>query len=101
MRWNLSTLPVVVGDRGAVRMCRIPLSTQIRSNITGPGPGPKRAVNTLPLSVRIWLGSPWVRSASFSASQTGRAVARARRRAETQNLLWSSMPVRHLLGAVS
>ena len=37
-----------------------------------------------------------MRSASFSASQTGRAVALAMRRAETQNLLWSSMPVRHL-----
>jgi hypothetical protein len=28
--WNRSTLPVVVGDRGAVSRCRIPFSRQIR-----------------------------------------------------------------------
>ena len=48
-----STFPVVVGEYGAVSRCRIPLSAQIRSNITGPGPRPNRPVNTLPLSVRI------------------------------------------------
>ncbi len=48
-----SIFPVVVGEYGAVRMCRIALSAQIRSNITGPGPRPNRAVKTLPLSVRI------------------------------------------------
>ena len=48
-----STFPVVVGEYGAVSRCRIPLSVQIRSNITGPGPRPKRPVKTLPLSVRI------------------------------------------------
>jgi hypothetical protein len=41
-----SILPVVVGDLGAVRRCVIPLSMQVRLNNTGPGPGPKRAVNT-------------------------------------------------------
>ena len=48
-----STMPVVVGDRGAVRMCLIPFSRQIRSNNTSPVPGPNRPVKTLPLSVRI------------------------------------------------
>jgi hypothetical protein len=43
-------LPVVVGDRGAVSRCLMPLSVQIRSRRTGPGPGPNRAVNTLALS---------------------------------------------------
>ena len=33
-----STFPVVVGEYGVVSRCRIPLSAQIRSNITGPGP---------------------------------------------------------------
>jgi hypothetical protein len=45
-----STFPVVVGEYGAVSRCRMPLSVQIRSNITGPGPLPNLAVNTLPLS---------------------------------------------------
>ena len=36
----------------------MPLSAQIRSNITGPGPCPNRPVNTLPLSVRICSGTP-------------------------------------------
>lgn len=46
-----SILPVVVGEWGLVKMCLMPLLVQIRSNSTGPVPGPKRAVNTLPLSV--------------------------------------------------
>jgi hypothetical protein len=46
-----STFPVVVGEYGAVSRCRMPLSAQIRSNITGPGPVPNRPVNTLPLNV--------------------------------------------------
>ena len=33
-----STFPVVVGEYGAVSRWRIPLSVQIRSNITGPEP---------------------------------------------------------------
>jgi hypothetical protein len=40
----------VVGEYGAVSRCRMPLSAQIRSNITGPGPRPNRPVKTLPLS---------------------------------------------------
>ncbi len=48
--WNRSTLPVVVGERGAVSRWRMPLSRQIRSNTTSPEPEPKRPVNTLPLS---------------------------------------------------
>ena len=54
-RW---TFPVVAGARGAVSRCWIPCSAQIRSNRTGPGPGPNRAVNTLPLSVKIASGTP-------------------------------------------
>ncbi len=74
--WNRSTLPVVVGDRGAVNRWRMPFSRQIRSNSTSPVPGPKRPVNTLPLSVRIASGTPWARIACANASHTGRAVAR-------------------------
>src|SRR5215472_7649113 len=55
--WNRSTLPVVVGAYGAVNRCRTPFSTQTRSNNTGPGPFPNRAVNTLPLSVRTASGT--------------------------------------------
>ena len=81
-----STLPVVVGDRGAVRMCLMPFSRQIRSNSTGPGPGPNRAVNTLPLSVKICFGHPVAcASPAPSASHTGRAVARATTYADTTN----------------
>ena len=76
-RWNRSTLPVVVGERGAVSRWRMPFSLQIRSKSTSPVPGPKRPVNTLPLSVRIWSGTPWRRMARARASQVGRAVARA------------------------
>jgi hypothetical protein len=72
---------------------RIPLSAQIRSNITGPGPRPNRAVKTLPLSVRICSGIPCRRSAAVSAWPTGRAVARTTTRAHTMNLEWSSIPV--------
>jgi hypothetical protein len=71
----------------------MPLSAQTRSKATGPGPLPKRAVKTLPLSVRTWSGIPWVRMAPARASHTGRAVARATNRAQTQNREWSSMPV--------
>src|SRR4029079_13021209 len=87
-----STLPVVVGDRGAVRMCLMPFSRQIRSNSTSPVPGPNRPGNTLPLSVRISRGTPWVRIDHANASHTGRAVARSTTRAEITNRLWSSTP---------
>ncbi len=70
----------------------IPLSMQILSNNTGPGPGPKRAVNTLPLSDRICSGAPCSFIANSSASHTGRAVARATTLAEVTNREWSSMP---------
>ena len=78
-------LPVVVGDRGTVSRCRTPFSTQTRSNNTGPGPFPNRAVNTLPLSVKIPSGTPCFRIAAASASHTGRAVARTTNFADTQN----------------
>jgi hypothetical protein len=42
----------------AVSRWRMPWSWQIRSNATGPGPAPKRAVNTLALSVKIASGVP-------------------------------------------
>jgi hypothetical protein len=68
------------------------LSRQIRSNRTGPGPGPNRAVKTLPLSVRIASGAPWRAIAASSASHTGRAVARATTAAEITKREWSSIP---------
>jgi hypothetical protein len=71
----------------------MPLSAQIRSNITGPGPRPNLAVNTLPLSVRICLGIPYRPSAPASAWHTGRAVAAATTFAHTMNREWSSIPV--------
>jgi hypothetical protein len=86
-------LPVVVGEYGAVSRCLIPLSLQIRSNITGPGPNPNLAVNTFPLSVRICSGTPWRASASLSASHTGRAVARGTTFALITYREWSSRPV--------
>jgi hypothetical protein len=48
----------VVGEYGAVSRWRMPLSWQRRSNSTRPGPGPNRAVNTLPLSVLPQLHRP-------------------------------------------
>ena len=42
-----STFPVVVGERGAVKMWRVPFSRQIRSKSTSPPAlGPNRPVNT-------------------------------------------------------
>ena len=96
-----STFPVVVGEYGAVNRCRIPLSVQIRSNITGPGPRPNRPVNTFPLSVRICSGTPCRPNASASAWHTGRAVARPTTLAQTTNREWSSMPVTTLISAPS
>ncbi len=96
-----STFPVVVGEYGAVSRCRIPFSAQIRSNITGPGPRPNRAVNTFPLSVRICSGTPCRASAALSAAQTGRAVARATTAAQTTNREWSSIPVTTFTSAPS
>ena len=49
--------PVVVGERGAVSRCVIPLRRQILSNSTSP-PRPKRSVNCLPLSVSTSSGAP-------------------------------------------
>jgi hypothetical protein len=57
-----------------------------------PRPGPNRAVNTLPLSVKICSGTPCARIAKASASHTGRAVARATTQADTAKREWSSMP---------
>ena len=69
-----STFPVVVGEYGAVSRCLMPLSAQIRAGHHRPGPAPNRAVNTFPLSVKIWEGTPCRASASLSAWHTGRAV---------------------------
>ena len=71
----------------------MPLSWQIRSNITGPGPRPNLAVKTLPLSVKICPGIPYRASAPASAWHTGRAVAAATTAAHTMNREWSSIPV--------
>ena len=54
-----STLPVVVGDRGAVRRCLMPFSRQIRSNKTSIGLAENRPVSTRPLSVKTSSGTPW------------------------------------------
>jgi hypothetical protein len=72
---------------------RMPLSWQTRSNSTGPGRGPNRAVTTLPLSVRIAWGTPWRANAARRASYTGWAVALGSSLASTQNREWSSIPV--------
>jgi hypothetical protein len=37
--WKRSILPVVVGDRGLVNRCLMPLSRQILSNNTSTGSG--------------------------------------------------------------
>ena len=71
----------------------MPLCAQIRSKSTLEALLTRRDVKTLPLSVRIERGMPWRVSPSISASQTGREVARTTRRAITQNLEWSSIPV--------
>ena len=73
------------GEYGAVSRWLIPLSVQIRPAITGPGPRPNRAVNTLPLSVKIAPGTPCRASAPVRAWQTGRAVARTTTFAQTTN----------------
>jgi hypothetical protein len=57
-RWNRSTFPVVVGERGWVSRWVMPFSRQIRSNSTSTGGWLNRPVNTLPLSVRICSGTP-------------------------------------------
>ena len=57
--WNLSILPVVVGDPGLVSRAVMPLSRQIRSNNTSTGcERVKRPVNCLPLSVSTSDGTP-------------------------------------------
>ena len=58
-----------------------------------PVPRPKRAVNTLPLSVSTCSGAPWRRIAARKASQTGLAVALGVSCAQTQKREWSSIPV--------
>jgi hypothetical protein len=63
LRWKRSILPVVVGLRGWVSRCSIPLSRQMRSKSTSTGGWLNRPVNTLPLSVKICSGAPLVASA--------------------------------------
>ena len=58
LRWNRSSLPMVVGERGFLSRCVMPFSRQIRSNITSPPPRLNRAVNCLPLSVSTSSGTP-------------------------------------------
>src|SRR5437016_11110103 len=58
--WNRSCFPVVVGERGWVSRCSMPFSRQIRSNSTSTGGCAKRPVNTLPLSVSTWSGTPYL-----------------------------------------
>ena len=81
--WNRSIFPVVVGVRGWVSRCLIPLSRQIRSNSTSP-PLPNRSVNCLPLSLSTSPGTPNLCSAAANARQTARPVARVTTEAITQ-----------------
>ncbi len=71
----------------------MPFSRQMRSNKTSTGGWAKRPVKTLPLSVRTWLGRPYVFRAELNPSQTACVRSRVISRAETQNLEWSSTPV--------
>ncbi len=48
---------------GLGQQCSIPFSRQIRSNNTSTGGRLNRPVNTLPLSVKICPGTPYVRNA--------------------------------------
>lgn len=92
--WNRSTFPVVVGDRGLVKVVPMPLRRQIRSNSTWTGRGRvNRPVNCLPLSVSTCSGHPYSASARTNARQTARAVPRGTTVAITQYREWSSTPV--------
>ncbi len=83
--WNRSTFPVVVGERGLVKMVWMPLRRQIRSNSTSTGWGRvNRPVNCLPLSVNTSCGQPKVCRARTNAVQTARPVPRATTAAITQ-----------------
>lgn len=57
-RWNRSTFPVVVGERGRVSRWAIPFSRSTRSNNTSTGGALNRPVKTFPLSVRISSRTP-------------------------------------------
>src|SRR5437588_783038 len=92
--WNRSIFPVVVGERGWVRICSMPFSRQIRSKSTSTGGCANRPVNTLPLSVSTWSGTPYCRSARLNPSHTLLVRSRCIKRAAIQNLEWSSSPVR-------
>src|SRR5438874_13650080 len=56
----------------------------------------KRPVNTLPLSVSTWSGTPYFRNATLKPSHTLLVRSRCIKRAAMQNLEWSSSPVRAL-----
>ena len=77
-------------------MWSTPFSRQMRSNSTSTGGWAKRPVKTLPLSVRTCAGTPYMRSAELNPSHTAWVRSCAMSRAETQNLEWSSTPVRAL-----
>jgi hypothetical protein len=92
--WKRFTLPVVVGDRGLVRMVSMPFLRQIRSNNASAARGlPNLPVNCLPLSDNTCCGQPNARSACTNAVHTARAVALGTTLAMTQYREWSSSPV--------
>ena len=74
----------------------MPFWRQIRSNSTSDGVEECRPVNTLPLSVNTSSGTPWSRMASTKWPHTARDRACSSSPAQTQNLEWSSIPVRAL-----
>ena len=86
VRWKRSILPVVVGDAGAVRRWVMPFSRQILSKRASAGLRPKRAVKTLPLSVKISSGTPWRSKAAAKNAQTLREMALFMSPADTSKL---------------
>ena len=56
--WKRSIFPIVVGLRGWVSRCSMPFCRQIASKSPSTGGWLKRPVNTLPLSVKIYTGTP-------------------------------------------
>jgi len=94
-KYHLTPSGVAVGEKSA-----LPFSRQIRSNRTSTGGWAKRPFKTLPLSVRTWAGTPYVRMAELNPSQIACVRSLGIRQAETQNLEWSSMPVSALAALV-
>ena len=66
--WNRSTLPQVVGWLGREFFWRTPeLSSRVSKPLRPPRPPARRVVNTIPLSVKVEAGIPWVSIAAVKA----------------------------------